>query len=178
MYKSILETDDLAVVNMEGAFALTESENRQDKTFAFKGDPSFAEVLTDGSVEAANLANNHSKDYGEESYTDTIRYLEDAGISTFGYDRTAVVDVKGIQVGLVGIYELADGMERESQVIENINAVRNQGADLVIVSFHWGQEKETYPDDIQKSLAHTAVDNGADLVVGHHPHVLQGIREI
>ncbi len=173
--KSILETDDLTVVNMEGT--LTESENRQDKTFAFKGDPSFAEVLTDGSVEAANLANNHSKDYGEESYTDTIRYLEDAGISTFGYDRTAVVDVKGIQVGLVGIYELADGMERESQVIENINAVRNQGADLVIVSFHWGQEKETYPDDIQKSLAHTAVDNGADLVVGHHPHVLQGIEK-
>lgn len=173
--KSILETDDLTVVNMEGT--LTESENRQDKTFAFKGDPSFAEVLTDGSVEAANLANNHSKDYGEESYTDTIQYLEDAGISTFGYDRTAVVDVKGIQVGLVGIYELADGMERESQVIENINAVRNQGADLVIVSFHWGQEKETYPDDIQKSLAHTAVDNGADLVVGHHPHVLQGIEK-
>lgn len=133
--------------------------------------------MTDGSVEAANLANNHSKDYGEESYTDTIQYLEDAGISTFGYDRTAVVDVKGIQVGLVGIYELADGMERESQVIENINAVRNQGADLVIVSFHWGQEKETYPDDIQKSLAHTAVDNGADLVVGHHPHVLQGIEK-
>ena len=173
--KSILETDDLTVVNMEGT--LTESENRQDKTFAFKGDPSFAEVLTDGSVEAANLANNHSRDYGDESYTDTIRYLEDAGISTFGYDRTAVVDVKGIQVGLVGIYELADGMERESQVIENINAVRNQGADLVIVSFHWGQEKETYPDDIQKSLAHTAVDNGADLVVGHHPHVLQGIEK-
>ncbi|HIS25753.1 MAG TPA: CapA family protein [Candidatus Pullilachnospira intestinigallinarum] len=172
--KSILGADDLTVVNMEGT--LTESDNRQDKTFAFKGDPSFVEVLTQGSVEAANLANNHSKDYGEESYTDTIRYLEDAGITTFGYDRTAVVDIKGIQVGLVGIYELADGLERESQVIENIKAVKDQGADVVIVSFHWGQEKETYPDDIQKSLAHTAVDNGADLVVGHHPHVLQGIE--
>lgn len=173
--KSILGSDDLTVVNMEGT--LTKSENRQDKTFAFKGDPSFAEVLTQGSVEAANLANNHSKDYGEESYTDTIQYLEDAGITTFGYDRTAVVDVKGIKVGLVGIYELADGLEREAQLIENINAVKNQGAELVIVSFHWGQEKETYPDDIQKSLAHTAVDNGADLVVGHHPHVLQGIEK-
>lgn len=172
---SILGTDDLTVVNMEGT--LTTSDNRQEKTFAFKGDPSFVEVLTQGSVEAANLANNHSKDYGEESYTDTIQYLEEAGITTFGYDRTAVVDVKGVQVGLVGIYELADGLEREAQLIENINTVKNQGADLVIVSFHWGQEKETYPDDIQKSLAHTAVDNGADLVVGHHPHVLQGIEK-
>lgn len=173
--KSILEADDLTIINMEGT--LTESTSRQEKTFAFKGDPSYTEILTQGSVEAANLANNHSRDYGEESYTDTISYLESAGISTFGYDRTAVVDVKGIKVGLVGIYELADGMGCQTQLVENINTVKSQGAQLVIVSFHWGQEKETYPDDIQKSLAHIAVDNGADLVLGHHPHVLQGIEE-
>lgn len=171
----ILSADDLTIINMEGT--LTESTDRQDKTFAFKGDPKYTEVLTAGSVEAANLANNHSKDYGEQSYTDTIQNLENAGIATFGYDRTAVLDVKGVKVGLVGIYVLADGMDRQQQVIENIQAVKEQGAQVVIVSFHWGAEKSNYPDDIQKSLAHIAVDSGADLVLGHHPHVLQGIEK-
>ena len=153
-----------------------QSTDRQEKTFAFKGDPKYTEILTAGSVEAANLANNHSKDYGEQSYTDTIQYLENAGLTTFGYDRVAVKEIKGIKVGLVGIYVLADGMGRQQQVIDNIQAVKDQGAQVVIVSFHWGTEKSNYPDETQKALAHTAVDSGADLVLGHHPHVLQGIE--
>lgn len=173
--RDILAADDLTVINMEGT--LTEATTRQDKTFAFKGDPKYTEILTAGSVEAANMANNHSKDYGEQSYTDTIQYLEEAGITTFGYERTAVMDIKGVKIGLVGIYVLADGMERQQQVIDNIQAVKDQGAQAVIVSFHWGTEKSNYPDDTQKALAHIAVDNGADLVVGHHPHVLQGIEQ-
>lgn len=173
--KEILGGDDLTIINMEGT--LTESTDRQEKTFAFKGDPKYTEILTAGSVEAANLANNHSKDYGEQSYTDTIQYLENAGLTTFGYDRVAVKEIKGIKVGLVGIYVLADGMGRQQQVIDNIQAVKDQGAQVVIVSFHWGTEKSNYPDETQKALAHTAVDSGADLVLGHHPHVLQGIEK-
>lgn len=173
--KEILGGDDLTIINMEGT--LTESTDRQEKTFAFKGDPKYTEIFTAGSVEAANLANNHSKDYGEQSYTDTIQYLENAGLTTFGYDRVAVKEIKGIKVGLVGIYVLADGMGRQQQVIDNIQAVKDQGAQVVIVSFHWGTEKSNYPDETQKALAHTAVDSGADLVLGHHPHVLQGIEK-
>lgn len=173
--KPIFEADDLTIVNLEGT--ITDETYRADKQFAFKGDPSFVDILTSGGVEAANLANNHSKDYGIDSYEDTITNVEAAGIVTFGYERTAVMDIKGIKVGLVGIYELADGMERESQVIENIQKVKSEGASLVIVSFHWGSEKEHYPDSTQKALARIAIDNGADLVVGHHPHVLQGIEE-
>lgn len=173
--KDVFAADDLTVINMEGT--LTESNTRQDKTYAFKGAPKYTEIMTAGNIDAANLANNHSKDYGEQSYTDTIQYLENAGIATFGYERTSVLDIKGIKVGLVGIYVLADGMGRQQQVIDNIQSVKEQGAQVVIVSFHWGTEKATYPDDTQKTLAHTAIDNGADLVVGHHPHVLQGIEE-
>lgn len=173
--KDVFAADDLTVINMEGT--LTESSTRADKKFAFKGKPSYTQILTAGNIEAANLANNHSKDYGEQSYTDTIQYLEDAGIATFGYERTSVLDIKGIKVGLVGIYVLADGMERQQQVIDNIQSVKEQGAQVVLVSFHWGTEKDTYPNETQIALAHTAVDNGADLVVGHHPHVLQGIEE-
>ena len=83
----IFAQDDLTIVNFEGT--LTESEEREDKQFAFKAAPAYAEILTAGSVEAANMANNHSKDYGEQSYTDTIKALEDRGITTFGYDRLA-----------------------------------------------------------------------------------------
>uniref|UniRef100_UPI00311A4D79 CapA family protein n=1 Tax=Lactonifactor longoviformis TaxID=341220 RepID=UPI00311A4D79 len=172
--KSIFEADDLTIVNMEGT--LTTSDSRAEKLYAFKGDPSYVDILTNGSVEAANMANNHSKDYGESSYEDTVKYLEEANITTFGYDKTAVMEIKGLKVGLVGIYVLADGMEREEQLKTNIAAVKEQGANLVIVSFHWGEERATVPNEIQKDLAHIAVDNGADLVVGHHPHVLQGIE--
>ena len=173
--KDIFTADDLTVANMEGT--LTTSNDRQQKTFAFKGDPSYTEILTQGGVEATNLANNHSHDYGDQSYEDTIQYLEAAGITTFGYDRTAVMDVKGIKVGLIGIYELKDGLGRQQQVIDTIQEVKDQGAQVIIVSFHWGTEKSNVPDDIQKTLAHLAIDQGADLVVGHHPHVLQGIEK-
>lgn len=173
--KDIFTADDLTVANMEGT--LTTSNDRQQKTFAFKGDPSYTEILTRGGVEATNLANNHSHDYGDQSYEDTIQYLEAAGITTFGYDRTAVMDVKGIKVGLIGIYELKDGLGRQQQVIDTIQEVKDQGAQVIIVSFHWGTEKSNVPDDIQKTLAHLAIDQGADLVVGHHPHVLQGIEK-
>ena len=155
--KNIFEADDLTIVNMEGT--LTTSDSRAEKLYAFKGDPSYVDILTNGSVEAANMANNHSKDYGESSYEDTVKYLEEANITTFGYDKTAVMEIKGLKVGLVGIYVLADGMEREEQLKANIAAVKEQGANLVIVSFHWGEERATVPNEIQKNLAHIAVDN-------------------
>lgn len=172
--KPVFEADDLTIVNMEGT--LTESTSRMDKTFAFKGPADYTKILTEGSVEVANLANNHSRDYGEQSYTDTIAALDAAGIVNFGYDRTAVMDVNGVKVGLVGTYELAEGMGCEEEMIANIKAVEDQGAQIVIVSFHWGIERENYPDETQVSLAHSAIDHGADLVLGHHPHVLQGIE--
>ncbi|OUO31347.1 capsular biosynthesis protein [Lachnoclostridium sp. An298] len=172
--KSVFEADDLTIVNMEGT--LTEETARQDKTYAFKGPAEYTQILTEGDVEAANLANNHSHDYGDQSYTDTIEALDAAGITSFGYDRTAVMDVNGVKVGLVGTYELADGMGCEDEMIANIKAVEDQGAQIVIVSFHWGLERENYPTENQVNLAHSAIDNGADLVLGHHPHVLEGIE--
>ena len=172
--KPIFEADDLTIVNMEGT--LTEETARQDKTYAFKGPVEYTRILTEGDVEAANLANNHSRDYGEQSYTDTIAALDAAGITNFGYDRTAVVDVNGVKVGLVGTDDLADGMGCEEGMIANIKAVEEQGAQIVIVSFHWGLEKQNYPTENQVNLAHSAIDNGADLVLGHHPHVLEGIE--
>ena len=172
--RSILEADDLSVVNFEGT--LTEETSRADKTFAFKAPAEYAQILTSGSVEAVNTANNHSHDYGEQSYTDTLTALDNAGITHFGYDDTAVMDIKGIKVGLVGIYELKDHLEREQQLKDNIAKVKADGAELIVVIFHWGNETETVPDTNQMTLGRLAIDEGADLVCGHHPHVLQGIE--
>ena len=172
--KDIFSTDDLSIANFEGT--LTDSDEREDKTFAFKAPASYASILTGGSVEAVNTANNHSHDYGDQSFDDTLAALDDAGIVHFGYDETAVMDVKGIKVGLVGIYELYDHLEREQQLKDNIAKVKADGAQLIVAIFHWGNETETVPDSNQTTLGRIAIDEGADLVCGHHPHVLQGIE--
>ena len=173
--KSIFSADDLTIANFEGT--LTDSTEREDKQFAFKAPASYADILTAGSVEAVNTANNHSQDYGEQSFDDTLKALDAAGIIHFGYDETAVTEVKGIKIGLVGIYELNDHLGRKEQLKQNIAKVKKEGAQLVIVIFHWGNEKEEVPDENQKTLGHLAIDEGADLVCGHHPHVLQGIEK-
>lgn len=173
--KSIFESDDLTVANFEGT--LTSSEERNMEKFAFKAPAEYVNILTEGSVEAVTLANNHSHDYGDQGFADTKENLKAAGITTFGYNETALVDVKGVKVGLVGIYELRDHLERKHQLLVNIQKVQAEGADLVFVIFHWGNEKDTVPDENQVTLAKLAIDNGADLVVGHHAHVLQGVTE-
>ena len=173
--KSIFNADDLTIANFEGT--LTDSEYREDKQFAFKAPAEFAGILSSGSIEAVTTANNHSHDYGEQSFTDTMAALDAENIVHFGYDETAVMDVKGIKVGLVGIYELNDHLGRTEQLKANIAKVKEDGAQLIIVIFHWGNEKEEVPDTNQMTLGRMAIDEGADLVCGHHPHVLQGIEE-
>ena len=173
--RSIFSADDLTIANFEGT--LTDSDEREDKTFAFKAPASYASILSGSSVEAVNTANNHSHDYGDQGFDDTLAALDDAGIVHFGYDETAVMDIKGIKVGMVGIYELYDHLDREQQLKDNIAKVQADGAQLIVVIFHWGNEKEEVPDENQKTLGHLAIDEGADLVCGHHPHVLQGIEE-
>ena len=98
--KNIFSADDLTIANFEGT--LTESEEREDKQFAFKAPASYASILTAGSIEAVNTANNHSHDYGDQSYEDTLKALDAENIIHFGYDETAVTEVKGVKVGLVG----------------------------------------------------------------------------
>ena len=173
--RTIFEEDDLTIVNLEGP--LTTSEEKKEKQFAFRGKPEYADFLKEGSVEAANLANNHSYDYGQQGFEDTLINLGNAGVVPFGYDTTVIKEINGAKVGLVGIYVLADGMERASQLKEKIAEVKEQGAQLIIVSFHWGEEKAEYPNRVQRDLGHMAIDEGADLVIGHHPHVLQGIEK-
>lgn len=172
--QSVFANDDLTIVNFEGT--LTNLTTRQDKEFAFRGDPEYVQILTEGSVEAVNLANNHSRDYGAQSLEDTKYYLSEAGVTHFGYEETAIYECKGVKIGLAGIYVLPDGLGRVEQLKSHIQNLKSEGADIIVVNFHWGIEREYYPNDVQKQLAHAAIDEGADLVIGEHPHVLQGIE--
>ena len=171
--RDVFATDDLTIVNCEGTLA--RSGERADKTYAFRGDPEYVKILTEGSVEAVDLANNHSFDYGEEAYEETKKVLEDAGIVSFGYDRSQVIEIKGIKIGLVGIYELESEFDCVYLMRQEIQAVKDRGAQLIIVSFHWGDEGFYETNDIQIELAREAVLSGANLVLGHHPHRVQGV---
>lgn len=173
--KEILEKDDVTFANLEGT--LTTETQRESKEYAFRGDPAYTQILTDGSVEVVTLANNHSSDYGPQSLADTKQYLTEAGVDYCMDNEIAVKDVNGIRVAFIGIYVLDDGMDSEKDLREAIAAAKEEGARLIVTAFHWGSEKETAPDETQRELAHIAVDCGANLVVGHHPHTLQGIEK-
>lgn len=172
--RQLFSEDDVTLVNFEGA--MSDKDSRADKTFAFRGDPSYVNILTSSSVEAANLANNHSLDYGETALADTQNILESNGIITCrGADNVTVGQINGITVGFVGINYLNDQMKTELQ--SAIKMAKDAGAELVILSIHWGIEKENEADEEQIAAAHTAIDCGADVVIGTHPHVLQGIEK-
>ena len=172
--KDIFSNDDLTVINFEGT--LTNETARVGNQFAFKAPPEYVNIINKESIEAANVANNHSHDYGEKSFTDTVNTLKENNITPFGYDDTAVIEVKGVKVGLFGIYELDEYDGVAPQVTSNINKLKKEGADVIVAVFHWGNELESCPDQYQVELGHQAIDEGADLVVGHHPHVIQGIE--
>ncbi len=169
----IFASDDLTVVNFEGT--LSNRGERQEKTFAFRGDPEYVNILTSSSVEAASLANNHSGDYGEVSLTDTASALTNAGIFAFNGMSIASPMINGVKIALVGINAL--NPDDAAQMEECIRRAKINGAQIVILYIHWGIEKDTEPGADQTEMAHAAIDAGADLVLGSHPHVLQGVEK-
>ncbi|TGE38756.1 D-Ala-D-Ala dipeptidase [Desulfosporosinus fructosivorans] len=180
--KKILSEDDLTVANLEGT--LTEATEKPDKrlqgsqAFFFKGNPYYTEILKDGSIEAVNLANNHCLDYLNKGFTDTVSTLDHAGIASFGDDKIMIYEKNGVKVGLIGVNTLGpleEGVNLENLMSElrlNIQALKERTS-LIVVSFHWGTENKNNSTQGQRELGRYAVDQGADLVLGHHPHVIQ-----
>ena len=171
----VLANDDLTVANLESA--LTDSENRVNKQYCYKGKKEYSNILVEGSVEVVNLENNHIFDYSQEGYDDTIESLKAAGIDYFGNGGILIKEVKGIKIGFIGFMGSSDVSNWRLQIIKNaLSYLDENGADIKIVSFHWGNVDEKIANENQRILAHFAIDNGADLILGHHPHVLQGIE--
>jgi poly-gamma-glutamate synthesis protein (capsule biosynthesis protein) len=173
--RHIFEVDDLTIVNLEGT--LTDATRHRGRTFNFRGPPHFAKILSAGHVNVVSLANNHSGDYLEQGYMDTIDSLEAEGIAYFGNEFNTILEVKGIRIGLFGYLAYVDNHDVRNRVTNAISDLRNNGAQLIIAYYHWGLEKHSRPTTNQRSLGRFTIDAGADLVLGTHPHVIQGIEE-
>ena len=169
-------TDDLTLVNLEGV--LSAGGTRKDKTYAFRGDPSYVNILTLGSVEAVSLANNHSSDYGTQSHNDTRDILTEANILYSYEDIVSYTTIKDKKIALISIYALRNGLAGSKKLLDTtIAEAKSKEVDLIITSFHWGVERATTITEEQQKLAHYAIDHGSNLVIGHHPHVLQPIEK-
>lgn len=203
--RSHLADADIAFVNQEGT--LSTRGTAAIKQFTFRARPELVNVLVDGGVDVAALANNHAYDFGEDALLDTIATLTSAGILQVGAGRNgietrtpAVIEKNGIKVGVlsyvaIGKYNhlqkptkirydttrpgvaacVGDYPCLKAMVIEDVTRTA-QLVDAPVVSFHWGVEGNNEPEPYQVDLAHAAIDAGAKLVIGHHPHVLQGIE--
>ena len=178
---------DVLVGNLEGTLA--DRGEPLEKRYTFRAPPGLAEGLALAGFDAVNLANNHAYDFGAVGLADTLDALDAAGVARFGagWDRAAAlapafIDVKGETIALLGFDDIFGartagegiaGVAAASDEVVAAVAAAAAGADYVVVSFHWGTEYASTPTARQRELAHAAIDAGADVVLGHHPHVLQ-----
>ncbi len=170
--------DDLTIVNFE--CTLTNAAKTAPKQWHFKGDAKYAAIFPAGSVEAVGLSNNHSHDYLEAGFKDTVANFQKAHVPVFYQNTPYVATRRGVQIVLIGdctvVGEnttLIDGTPE--RVLRKIKQYKKPG-NIVVVVMHWGTELAATPFKWQQALGHKFVDAGADAVVGHHPHVVQGIE--
>lgn len=169
----IFKSDDLTYVNLEGTF--TNHNVKVEKKFNFKAPPSYVNILKEGDIEVVGVANNHSYDYGETGYNETLKTLKDNNIDYFGYDNYLIKEVNGLKIGFFGLIDI--NARKYTEVKKAIDFLKNNDCDIIIAAMHWGIEKDYNETQAQINLGHYMIDNGVDLVIGTHPHVIQGIEK-
>lgn len=176
--RDILMADDLTLVNFEGT--LTDStyvpNNKKENQFLFSAPPEYVSILADNGIEAVALENNHVMDHGEEVYLETQRHLTDAGIVWSNAENIGEYTVKGVRIAMLS-YQTFNLYDKLFTQVPLDIAEAKEKYDLVIVSFHWGAEKDYAPNANQQKIGKLAIDAGADLVVGHHSHRINPIEE-
>lgn len=178
---SYLSADDLSVGNLE--VVLTERKKHSSRMYNLVAEPRYVGVLEQSGIDIWNTVNNHCLDFMREGYQDTLDTLDAAGIPHFGtmypdtenaFDSVPMLEIKGVQIGFVGLNYPNENDVKHIQ--KRIDLLKTQGADLVIVSLHWGREEHTSPVNAQIKIAQMLIDGGADVIYGHHPHILQPIH--
>ncbi len=181
LVREYLEADDFTFANSEVVF--TQRKSHADKKTNLKADPKYAQVYLHSGVDAVNTANNHAMDFFDAGYVDSLAALDSFGIPHFGtlypgtkraQDRLGVYEVKGIKIGAMGFSYPQDSDVKK--IAERIERLRQEGCDLVIVALHWGREVQDTPQSWQFSYARQILDAGADVIWGHHPHILQQVQ--
>ena len=183
---------DIVFGNLE--VPLTRRGTKTAKTWNYRADPKLMKIVKAAGFDLLNIANNHVWDYGEEGFLDTLKALEAGGWAFIGggRDRAAaekvhLVEFEGLTVGFLGMTSThpEQGWARAKKPgvfysdygrINDVVKRAKKECDVLVVSFHGGTELAEEPNDIQKAVAHLVIDAGADLFLGHHPHVLQGIE--
>jgi poly-gamma-glutamate capsule biosynthesis protein CapA/YwtB (metallophosphatase superfamily) len=180
---------DFFMVNLEDPITL--SDQAEEKEFTFRMHPRYVRTLETGRINIVDLANNHIGDYGAEGLDDTMHYLDSAGIHYVGAGRDLqqarrplLLEKNGERIGILayaggdfcaGANKPGFAPRYDTYVVSDVKKLRNR-VDYLVVGFHWGTELAERPSSGQVKLAHEAIDAGADLVIGHHPHTLQGIE--
>ena len=184
LVKEYLEADDLTAANLEVVF--TNATRRKDKLYNLAADPAHVQVLLEGSVEIVNTVNNHAMDFYNVGYQDTLDTLDAAGVAHFGtinptsadgFDDVSIQEVEGHKIAYIGYTYPQIEQELKRRIIPCIQRLKEEeGCDLVIVSLHWGKETSMKPLNSQYDCAKAMIEAGADVIWGHHPHVIQPIE--
>lgn len=193
--KDYLSSSDLAIGNLESAVAVSGTPVK-GKEYTFRADPKVIGGLKYSGIDIVSLANNHILDFGKEAFIETLGHIGDSGLKYIGAGedideafRPAIVEIKNKKIAVFGASRVIPavswyagkntpgvaGAYNSERLINEIRAVKGD-VDYVIAYMHWGTERETVSNKIQRSLARNLIDNGADIVVGTHPHVLQGFE--
>lgn len=174
--RDLFAQDDLTVVNLESVLSDSSEGENTKKTYRFRGPTAFAQILTAGSIEMVNLANNHSHDYGERGLADTKKALEQEHVAYFGEREVSVFEKDGVKIAFFGLsYSEMHKADRAWAAEEIARLKREEGIGAVVFTFHAGREYSDARTPRQQEYARWAVEVGADLVVMHHPHVVQGM---
>ena len=175
--QKIFAVDDLTMVNLECVLKSDRKGEDTDKLYRFRGLPEYTAVLTEGSVELVNIANNHYVDYGTAGKDATRAALEEAGVPYSGYGYTWVWEKDGRRIGFGGCRETTYRQNRQI-IAQDVAALKEQACDVIIYTCHWGTEYSPGHNALQVEMAEAAASAGVDIVVGAHPHVVQGVDTV
>lgn len=174
MVRHLYEDADFAIVNFEAA--MSEHDEPADKRFRFNAPKEYVNVLHEGGINYVSLGNNHSKDYGEEGYNATKEWLEDNAISFAPYNGWSLYTTeRGLTVGVYSHNMPQEG--NINAIVKGITEVKAAGAEVIIFAPHWGIEGSYRANASQKKIGRAAIDAGAHIVMGTHPHTLQETEE-
>lgn len=174
--REILEGDDMTIVNFEGTLT-TAPVYKTKNDFVFSAPPEYVSILREGSIEAVALQNNHVMDHGETGLNETKAVLNEAGIVWSDAKNMGIYEVHGVSIAMLSYQQYREMVEELLVRVPNDVAKAKAEHDIVIVSFHWGEELDYKPNANQVRLGRLTVDAGADLVLGHHSHRINPIEE-
>ncbi|MCA1558394.1 MAG: CapA family protein, partial [Acidobacteria bacterium] len=192
--KDVLSNSDLAFANLE--CPLTKSCERSPQRISFRAEPRYVDALTSAGFDIVSLANNHSMDCGSMGLLETMRNLSSGGVRFCGAGLTpaeasapVILNARGIRIAFLAFTNIAPAAASVSQkddaptvalttgaAVERAVSAARLEADVVVVSLHWGLEYASRPTAEQVRLAHSIVEAGADLILGHHTHTLEGVE--